>query len=186
MSRKQPLRFCAPEIFCLPQGITPVMGSGADSPCQGEMARRARGGRVGDYEHEVLIRSRPRWRFGSFAAMGKVTRRPQAAKSPCKKRNCSIIAPSSVWPDGQPPSPQGEGLGKTKRDRFLTCPLKHRGETQFRRKFLCLLSFSKKVRGPGSPPGPLTCVCCKGEGEMGEFFVILGTVISYRRNTSKS
>ena len=34
------------------------MGSGADSPCQGEMARRARGGRVGDYEHEVLIWSR--------------------------------------------------------------------------------------------------------------------------------
>src|SRR5699024_6298935 len=28
------------------------------------MARRARGGRVGDYEHEVLIRSRPRRRFG--------------------------------------------------------------------------------------------------------------------------
>ena len=38
---------------------SPVMGSGADSPCQGEMARRARGGRVGDYEHEVLILSRP-------------------------------------------------------------------------------------------------------------------------------
>ena len=59
---------------------SPVMGSGADSPCQGEMARRARGGRVGDYEHEVLIRSRPRRRFGDFAAAGKVTRRPQAAK----------------------------------------------------------------------------------------------------------
>ena len=58
------LRFCAPEGFCLLQGITPVMGSGADSPCQGEMARRARGGRVGNYEHEVLIWSRPRRRFG--------------------------------------------------------------------------------------------------------------------------
>ena len=46
--------------------------------------------------------------------------------------------------------PQGEGLGKTKRDRFLTCPLKRRGETQFRTKFLCLLSFSKK----GSYTGP--------------------------------
>ena len=42
-------------------------------------------------------------------------------------------------------SPQGEGLGKTKRDRSGTCPLKHRGETQFRTKFLCFLSFSKKV-----------------------------------------
>ena len=59
------------------------MGPGADSPCQGEMARRTRGGRVGDYEHEVLIWSRPRWRFAYFAAMGKVGRRPQAAKHPC-------------------------------------------------------------------------------------------------------
>ena len=32
-----------------------------------------------------------------------------------------------------------------KRDRSGTCPLKHKGETQFRIKFLCLLSFSKKV-----------------------------------------
>ena len=50
----------------------------------------------GDYEHEVLIWSRPRRRFGYFAAVGKVTRRPQAAKPPCKKRNRSVIAPSSV------------------------------------------------------------------------------------------
>ena len=78
--------------------------------------------------------------------------------------NCPLIRLAY----GQPPSPQGEGLGKTKRDRSGTCPLKPRGEAQFRRKFLCLLSFSKKVRGPGSLPGPLTCVCCKGEGEMGD------------------
>src|SRR5699024_4417168 len=65
----------------------------------------------GDYEHEVLIRSRPRRRFGDFAAVGKVTRRPQAAKSPVRKepssgpmrasgptKKRSIIAPSSVWP----------------------------------------------------------------------------------------
>ena len=88
------LRFCAPEGFCLLQGVTPVNG----------------GPGKGDYEHEVLIWSRPRRRFGDFAAVGKVTRRPQAAKPPCKKRNCSIIAPSSVWPDGQPPSPLGGRL----------------------------------------------------------------------------
>ena len=51
---------------------------------------------MGDYEHEVLIRSRPRRRFGDFAAVDKVTRRPQAAKSPCEERNRSIIVPSSV------------------------------------------------------------------------------------------
>ena len=78
----------------LPSGASLVMGSGADSPCQGEMARRARGGRVGDYEHEVLIRSRPRWRFGSFAAMGKGTRRPQAAKLPAKRR-AEVVAQAS-------------------------------------------------------------------------------------------
>ena len=59
---------------------SPVMGSGADSPYQGEMARRARGGRVGEYGHGVSILSRPRRRFGYFAAGGKVTR--PAGRSP--------------------------------------------------------------------------------------------------------
>ena len=35
-----------------------------------------------DVAHDVPTLSRPRGRFGSFAAMGKGTRRPQAAKSP--------------------------------------------------------------------------------------------------------
>ena len=68
------------------------MGSGADSPCQGEMSRSDKGGRVGDYEHEVLIWSRPRWRFAYFAAMGKVGRRPQAAK-PLRTNRQAIIYP---------------------------------------------------------------------------------------------
>ena len=34
-------------------------GPGADSPCQGEMSRSDRGGRVGEYGHEVSILSRP-------------------------------------------------------------------------------------------------------------------------------
>ena len=58
-NRTQALRFCTPEGFCPLQGITPVMGSGADSPCQGEMSRSDREGRVGDYEHEVLIGAVP-------------------------------------------------------------------------------------------------------------------------------
>ena len=48
------------------------------------------------YGHEVPVGRVPRRRFGDFAAAGKVTRRPQAAKPPCKERNFSIIAPSSV------------------------------------------------------------------------------------------
>src|SRR5699024_9874909 len=40
-----------------------------------------------------------------------------------------------------------------KRDRSGTCPLKRRGEAELRRKFLCLLSFSKKVRQAGGEGG---------------------------------
>ena len=55
-----PLRFCAPEIFCPVQGVTPVNGGlGADSPCQGEMARRARGGRESRHGER---RGKPAWR----------------------------------------------------------------------------------------------------------------------------
>ena len=60
------------------------MGSGADSPCQGEMARRARGGRV------------PTRSFGFFPIAGKETRRPQAAKSPAHNKRSPNPVPSSV------------------------------------------------------------------------------------------
>ena len=45
------------------------------------------GSGVSEYERGALILSEPRWRFGDFAAMGKVTRRPQAAKSPLRPLN---------------------------------------------------------------------------------------------------
>ena len=65
----------------------------------------------GEYERGALILSRPRWRFAYFAAMGKVGRRPQAAKSllrgtkPLHYR--PLIRPSVRT---GAPSPQGEGL----------------------------------------------------------------------------
>ena len=86
----------AGNVLITSRGYPRKQGSGADSPCQGEMARRARGGRVGGYEHEVLIWSRPRRRFGDFAAVGKVTRRPQAAKSPAYNERSPNPVPSSV------------------------------------------------------------------------------------------
>ena len=58
------------------QERVPVMGSGADSPCQGEMARRAREGRASEYERGALILSEPRGRFAFFFAMEKEGRRP--------------------------------------------------------------------------------------------------------------
>ena len=87
------LRFCAPKMLCPVHGVTPVMGSGADSPCQGEMARRARGGRVGDYEHEVLIWSRPRRRFAqSLVAPGEAQRSGFAGKRRSKGTNAVFAA----------------------------------------------------------------------------------------------
>ena len=45
----------------------------------------------------MLLWSRPRRRFGDFAAAGKVTRRPQAAKSPGAQQpqseTCPLIRP---------------------------------------------------------------------------------------------
>ena len=100
----------AGNVLITSRGCPCKQGSGADSPCQGEMARRARGGRVGGYEHEVLIRSRPRRRFGDFAAVGKVTRRPQAAKLPCAQQTQSETCPLIRHGFAVPPSPRGGRL----------------------------------------------------------------------------
>ena len=54
------LRFCAPEIFCLVQGVTPVIGDrGPTPPVRGRCREATEGGRVGEYGHEVSILSRP-------------------------------------------------------------------------------------------------------------------------------
>ena len=89
---------------------TQILRAGSFLPDQRGNPRKWGPGK-GEYEHEVLIWSRPRGRFAYFAAMGKVGRRPQAAKSPCKKRNRSIHCPL-IRPSVRTgaPSPQGEGL----------------------------------------------------------------------------
>ena len=58
----------------------------------------------------MLLWSRPRRRFGDFAAAGKVTRRPQAAKLPLQETKPLCHRPLIRLAFGQPPSPQGEGL----------------------------------------------------------------------------
>ena len=56
------------------------------------MSRSDRGGRVGDYGHEVPVGRVPRGRFGHFAAMGKVTRRLEPGSR--KTANLSLAAES--------------------------------------------------------------------------------------------
>ena len=121
------------------------MGSGADSPCQGEMARRARGGRVGEYERGALILSRLRGRFGYFAAMGKVTRRPPAAKFPTKKRNRSIIAPSSAPFGGTFPLEGGRLMGG-----HMGPPLRH-----IKKRFRPFVGAGHRPVRSGFAPGAL-------------------------------
>ena len=114
-------------------------GPGADSPCQGEMSRSDRGGRVGEYGHEVSILSRPpailkvncpegaregglghwflshRWERNSPPAGGETPLRkepssgPMRASGPTKKR--SIIAPSSVTASPCHLPPRGKAFG---------------------------------------------------------------------------
>ena len=60
------------------------------------------------------------------------------------------LCPFGTSPLDKGSRPPGGRLRKNKKGQVLTCPLKHRGETQFRIKFLCFLSFSKK----GSYTGP--------------------------------
>ena len=162
MARREfrgPLRFCAPEMMHnLPGGRSPVMGSGADSPCQGEMARgrfaqslvapgeaqrsgfagkrrskgtnavfAARRGRGGARERtqfsppggngvewtqgELARRDKRRWPgpLRRRAAMGKGTRRPQAAKSPAK-----------TFRSGAPRSSRPTRMQE--KDYFFPCP----------------------------------------------------------------
>ena len=95
----------APVLIFLP--LRPPVGPDGMAPNHSDFARRkflpgSRGSPrkwgpgKGEYERGALILSRPRRRFGSFAAAGKGTRRPQAAKFPCEERNRPIISPSSA------------------------------------------------------------------------------------------
>ena len=115
----QPLRFCAPEMFCPTQGVTPVNGvrgkatmstkcssgavpggvlpnpsllpakpSEAGSPGRGGARERTQfsppgGNGVEWTQGELARRAKRRWPgpLRRRAAMGKVTRRPQAAKT---------------------------------------------------------------------------------------------------------
>ena len=109
-----------------------ILGIGAECACGGA------GGPVcrpygGDVASPVGASGRPRPTKGSAGAQCAPLHREGAG-------NCPLIRLAY----GQPPSPQGEGLGKSKRDRFWTCPLKHRGEAELRRKFFCLLFFQEK------------------------------------------
>ena len=61
------------------------MGDRGPTPLVKGRWPKARGIGTSEYGHEVSILSRPRRRFGYFAAEGKVTRRPQTAESPCEK-----------------------------------------------------------------------------------------------------
>ncbi len=126
--------------------IRPSVRTGAPSPHSGEGFGPAQIGRnsalCGTFGYIY-------WELRWSAPVGG-----RAARMCCPYRRGGGNLPPHPPPPGAP-SPQGEGSEKTKRDRSGTCPLKHRGETKFRTKFLCLLSFSKKVSPGSEEPGLL-------------------------------
>ena len=64
---------------------TQILRAGRSLPTQRDHPRK-RGPGKGEYGHEVSILSRPRGRFGSFAATGKGTRRP--GHGALKQKSC--------------------------------------------------------------------------------------------------
>ena len=63
------------------------------------------------------------WRFfGDFLGVQKVTRRPQAAKLPLQETKPLCHRPLIRLAFGQPPSPQGEGLGVEQRAKSPRIP----------------------------------------------------------------
>ena len=64
---------------------TQILRAGRALPTQRDNPRKRGPGKAVLWARSAH-RPRPRWRFGYFAAMGKVTRRPQAAKLPAKWR----------------------------------------------------------------------------------------------------
>ena len=127
-NRGTPLRFCAPEMFCPLQGVTPVTGSGESGPMDLGGAKRSRspsaaspailkvncpeGAREGGLGHWFLSH---RWERNSPPAGGETPLRkepssgPMRASGPTKKR--SIIAPSSVTASPCHLPPRGKAFG---------------------------------------------------------------------------
>ena len=110
-----------------PRGNPRNRGPGADSPCQGEMSRSDRGGRVGEYGHEVSILSRP-------PAILKVNC-PEGAR----EGGLGHWFLSHRWERTPPPAGGEIASCERRNDR-----MKPRSETKFRTKFFCLLFFQEK------------------------------------------
>ena len=76
----------AGNVLLTSRGNPRIRGPGPTPPVRGRCRVATEGiGWATRSTGTVLLWSRPRRRFGDFAAAGKVTRRPQAAKLPCEK-----------------------------------------------------------------------------------------------------
>ena len=87
--------FCAPEMFCPLQGVTPVTG--------------VRG--KGEYGHAVSILSRPPAILWFLSHRWERNSPPAGGETPLRTTNAVRNLPPHPAPSG-PPSPQGEGLEK--------------------------------------------------------------------------
>ena len=91
-------------------------GPGADSPCQGEMSRSDRGGRVGEYGHAVSILSRPPAILWFLSHRWERNSPPAGGETPLRTTNAVRNLPPHPAPSG-PPDPIPSGLRPSPLDK---------------------------------------------------------------------
>ena len=91
-------------------------GPGADSPCQGELSRSDRGGRVGEYGHAVSILSRPPAILWFLSHRWERNSPPAGGETPLRTTNAVRNLPPHPAPSG-PPDPIPSGLRPSPLDK---------------------------------------------------------------------
>ena len=120
------LRFCAPEGFYPRQGVTPAFGVRGKATMSTKCSSGAGPYPLCPFGTSPLDKgSRPRRRFGDFAAGGKVTRRPHCARRRVLERNRRKAAALSAEMAAKFPAKTAEPARRGRRalQGPETCPL---------------------------------------------------------------
>ena len=116
------LRFCAPEIFCLVQGVTPVMGPGESSPMDLGEAKRSRSPSAASPAAFWVISLVPPGEAQRSGFAGKRRSKGTSAVFAARRKRSRVdFATTSRHGQSNPPSADGGIL--CKRRAILNCPL---------------------------------------------------------------
>ena len=104
-NRGTPLRFCAPEMFCPLQGVTPVTGSGESGPMDLGEAQRSRSPSAAS--PAILWLLSHRWESNP-PRRAELSRRPQAAKLPAENHRSGASRRPRPTKQNKNPLPTGQ------------------------------------------------------------------------------